>query len=257
MFNFRLYPNMTKAIIPNKINLSTTSFANSFYNMTNLIHAEVPNEKITNMSRMYYNCTNLTDAPVCGSRVTNMRSAYCNCTKLTGSPVCGDAVTNMQFTYQGCTNLTGAGACGNKVTQMYKTYEGCTNLTGPAIVGENVSSIVDAYNGCINLAGNAYIYSTNLHTNSIGHCFEGRNTSSRLNIYLPMNSTTATSFAYNSDPEITPSVPGGATQGFGVIHIVNPVTWTTNSEGYYYNTEYNIYVYPVENVAVARAANGD
>lgn len=258
MFNFRLYPNMTKAIIPNKINLSTTSFANSFYNMTNLIHAEVPNEKITNMSRMYYNCTNLTDAPVCGSRVTNMRSAYLNCTNLTGSPVCGDAVTNMWYTYQGCTNLTGAGACGNSVKEMYKAYEGCTNLTGPAVIGQNVTLIADAYNGCVNLAGNAYVYSPNIEWNSMSNCFEGRNTSSRLNIYLPANTSTSRSFAYHSYQETHNIDGGGTSMGLTIHHIVNEVTWTTNIEGfYYYNTLHNIYVYPVENVAAARAANGD
>ena len=258
MFNFQLYPKMTKAIIPNKINLSTTSFANSFYNMTNLIHAEVPHERITNMSRMYYNCINLTDAPVCGPRVTNMYAAYCNCTNLTGSPVCGDAVTNMWYTYQGCTNITGAGACGNRVKEMYKAYEGCTNLTGPAIVGENVSTIVNAYRDCVNLAGNAYIYSPNIHINSMSNCFEGRNLSSRLNIYIPANTNTADSFRYNSYQEYENANGSGTTTGLYVMHIVNEVYWTINSAAnYYYSPKHNIYVYPVENVAAARAANGD
>jgi hypothetical protein len=37
------------------------------------------------------------------------------------------------------------------------------------------------------------------------------------------------------------------------------ITWTdeTATNGYYYNTAHNIYIYPVANVAEARAANGD
>ena len=37
------------------------------------------------------------------------------------------------------------------------------------------------------------------------------------------------------------------------------ITWTddTATNGCYYNTYYNIYIYPVENVAAARTANGD
>ena len=39
----------------------------------------------------------------------------------------------------------------------------------------------------------------------------------------------------------------------------NTITWTddTATNGCYYNTSYNIYIYPVANVAEARVANGD
>jgi hypothetical protein len=41
--------------------------------------------------------------------------------------------------------------------------------------------------------------------------------------------------------------------------IGSAITWTddTTTNGCYYNTAYNIYIYPVENVAAAREANGD
>jgi hypothetical protein len=37
------------------------------------------------------------------------------------------------------------------------------------------------------------------------------------------------------------------------------ITWTddTATNGCYYNTSYNIYIYPVANVAEAKIANGD
>jgi hypothetical protein len=37
------------------------------------------------------------------------------------------------------------------------------------------------------------------------------------------------------------------------------ITWTndTATNGCYYNTAYNIYIYPVANVAEAKIANGD
>jgi hypothetical protein len=37
------------------------------------------------------------------------------------------------------------------------------------------------------------------------------------------------------------------------------ITWTddTATNGCYYNTQYNIYIYPVDDVAAARTANGD
>jgi hypothetical protein len=36
------------------------------------------------------------------------------------------------------------------------------------------------------------------------------------------------------------------------------VTWTNDTtNNSIYNTQYNIYIYPVENVAAAREANGD
>jgi hypothetical protein len=73
------------------------------------------------------------------------------------------------------------------------------------------------------------------------NCFAGKNNARRLNIYIPENSTTNTVFAYNNSRSIA-----------GLLG----VTWTI-TDAYYYNTAYNIYVYPVSNVAAARSANGD
>jgi hypothetical protein len=39
----------------------------------------------------------------------------------------------------------------------------------------------------------------------------------------------------------------------------SPITWTDDfaTNGCYYNTSYNIYIYPVANVEATRIANGD
>jgi hypothetical protein len=64
-----------------------------------------------------------------------------------------------------------------------------------------------------------------------------------LNIYVPENSTTNNTIYFNT----------------GSRSIVNNIiTWTNDSSNNrYYNTNYNIYIYPVANVEAARIANGD
>jgi hypothetical protein len=61
-----------------------------------------------------------------------------------------------------------------------------------------------------------------------------------LNLYVPINSNTLTAFQGSSP------------------YANEKLTWTNSpSNDYFYNTQYNIYVYPVANVAAAREANGD
>lgn len=62
-----------------------------------------------------------------------------------------------------------------------------------------------------------------------------------LNIYVPNNSNSLSTILNGSS-------------------IVNsPITWANDmaTNNRYFNTAYNIYIYPVENVANARLANGD
>ena len=150
--------------------------------------------------------------------------------------VCGSNVTNMAYAYRNCSNLTTA-VCGLNVTNMSHTYSNCPKLT-IAICGPNVTYMNNTYQSCRNVQGNMYVYS-----NVVNHwkgCFSGRNTSNRLNIYMHNNSTSLNE-AINSASKIT-----GA----------NTTTWT-QVENYYYNTTYNIYIYPVSNVEASRIANRD
>ena len=72
------------------------------------------------------------------------------------------------------------------------------------------------------------------------NCFFNRNTSNRLNIYLPENSTTLTTALIKNTSSMTGS----------------KITWTQDGVNYY-NTIANIYLYPVANVEATRLANGN
>jgi hypothetical protein len=283
MINFRQYYDMTKCIIPNNVTLTNTDFSFAFqdlyyglqlqefsipdsvicidgicqnckqlttavcgpnvtgmeaayincYNLTTAVCG--PN--VTDMARAYQNCYNLTTAE-CGEKVTKMYDTYSNCKNLT-TAVCGPNVTDMRYAYQNCTNLTTA-VCGPNVTDMEYAYSDCTNLT-TAVCGPNVTDMAYAYEGATNIQGNAYVYSPNIH--AAVKVFGNRNISNMLNIYIPSNSTTLTHFqSTNSQTSI----------------VASSITWTNSiSNDYFYNTYYNIYIYPVENVAAAREANGD
>ena len=124
---------------------------------------------------------------------------------------------------------------------MYFAYCNCYNLTGSPACGENVTNMQGTYSNCKNLYGNSYFYSSNV--SAVQNCFYGRNTANILRIYTVKNSTTMTTLLKNDATSLV-----GAT-----------ITWTddTATNGCYYNTQYNIYIYPVEDVAAARTANGD
>ena len=257
MINFKAYPQLTEINIPDLVRSSTTSYYNAFRGMTNLqkisnIHKNVTNmayayqyctnlttavcgPNVTNMRNAYNNCRNLTTA-VCGPNVTDMGGAYYNCTNLT-TAVCGNKVTNMSYAYQNCTNLTTA-VCGPNVTNMSYAYQNCTNLT-TAVCGPNVTNMSYAYQNCTNIQGNVYFYSNNI--SNMVSCFNGRNNSKMLNIYVHNGSTTLSKCIDTSS-------------------LTNKYTiWTdaTSTNGCYYNTTRNIYIYPVANVEEARIANGD
>ena len=236
----------------------------AYYNCTNLT-TTVCGDNVTNMSSVYYNCTNLTTA-VCGNNVTNMYNTYSGCLKLT-TAVCGPNVTDMSDAYENCTNLTIA-VCGPNVTNMCGAYSKCTNLTiavcGPnvtnmdsayknctnlttAVCGPNVTAMgyeyqgnFGAYYNCPNIQGNSYLYSPNV--NVVRDCFRGRNTSNMLNIYVQENSTTMNTCLISNTYSLTGST----------------ITWTNDStNNRYYNTQANIYIYPVANVYQAKIDNGD
>jgi hypothetical protein len=124
---------------------------------------------------------------------------------------------------------------------MAGTYTGCTSLT-KAACGPNVTTFSNVYNNCKNIQGNFYCYSPEI-SYAFG-CFRGRgkDTSSRLNIYIPVNSTTETSMRISDARSI----------------LAASVTWANDTaNNCFYNSSYNIYIYPVEDVTAARVANGD
>jgi hypothetical protein len=93
----------------------------------------------------------------------------------------------------------------------------------------------NTYYGCNNITGNTYFYSNNI--TNVCNCFYGRNNSTRLNIYVHANTTTNTTVMTAS----TSSLVG------------SEITWIddTATNGCHYNTQYNIYVYPVASVKEA------
>jgi hypothetical protein len=81
------------------------------------------------------------------------------------------------------------------------------------------------YHTCKNLsAGNHYWYSNNV--SNAFCCFDGKNNSRRYNIHVPANSKTLNTCLNNESSLVGASI-----------------TWT-NAGSYYYNTAYNIYIYP-------------
>jgi hypothetical protein len=175
------------------------------------------------MSVAYCNCQLLTGNPVCGNKVTTLWQTYKNCENLTGSPVCGELVTDMHNAYHNCKKLTGSPVVGNNVTDMSNAYQNCFNLTGSPVCGPNVIDMSYAYHNCKNLYGDMYVRS--YFVDNVEGCFLYRNNSRRLNIYIPANApTTATFFKSDSG-------------------LIDGITWT-NSGTNFYNTAYNIYVYP-------------
>ena len=238
MMNFKAYNNVTKIVIPNNVQLSYNSFYNQFSWMKKLQSVSLPNS-VNSLGHTFENCLSLNMSPWCGENVTNMAYTYCNCYNLTGSPVCGNNVTDMTSTYYNCCNLTGSPVCSNNVIDMSEAYRNCYNLTGSPVCGNNVTNMYGAYYGCSNLTSNGYFYSNNI--SNMESCFGNRNTSTYLNLYLPSNSTSLTTALINNT--------------FSLVGM--EITWTddTATNNCYYNTQYNIYIYPVENVAAARAAN--
>lgn len=122
---------------------------------------------------------------------------------------------------------------------MGYAYKDCHNLTGSPVCGKNVTGMAYTYYNCTNLHGNAYFYSNSV--SNVVNCFYGRNVSNRLNIYVHSGSTTNTTVLYNDSKSLVGS----------------PITWVDDysTNGCYYNTSYNIYIYPVVNVAAARLIN--
>jgi hypothetical protein len=146
----------------------------------------------------------------------------------------------MSNTYYNCTNLSGAPAYGNNVINMTNAYYNCRYLTGSAICGENTQYLTNTFYNCKNIGANAYFYSNKII--NIKGCFANKNNSRRLNIYYPANSVTHNTL---HNYILTNS------------SIVNAnITWT-NMTTYSYNKTYNIYLYPVENVASTKLANKD
>jgi hypothetical protein len=95
------------------------------------------------------------------------------------------------------------------------------------------------YGDCSKILRNAYFYSANVST--VANCFLNKALTKRLDIYVPANSTTLNTCLSTSS---TKSLIGKS------------ISWGKGGN-VYSNIQYKIYIYPVENVAAAREANGD
>ena len=144
----------------------------------------------------------------------------------------------MSGAYKNCHNITGSPVCGDNVTDISSAYYNCYNLTGSPVCGNNVTNMYGTYKNCKNIGANAYFYSTKV-SNAV-NCFYGKNNTKQLNIYVPTNSITNTTVHHSN-----------------YISLVGEYITYTDAGTYQYNTAYNIYIYPVENVAAAREQNGD
>lgn len=213
-------------------------------------------EKVINMYYTYTNCHSLTGSPTCGNNVINMSGTYRNCRSLTGTAACGKNVTDMSFAYANCYyNLTTA-ACGENVINMAYAYSNCKNLT-TAACGANVINMTNAYPYCYHLRGNGYFYSNKV--NSVRNCFIYKDNSKILNLYVP-------STGYNSTHNTLATCLINNTYSLVGANITwSPIDYTSSysaraitTNKAYYNTSYNIYIIPVDDVSyVANSiANG-
>jgi hypothetical protein len=139
----------------------------------------------------------------------------------------------MSCTYENCYKLIGFPVCGNKVTSMFMTYANCYNLTGSPVCGNNVTDMSWTYFGCFNLsAGSIYMRSNNI--SSAWGCFSGKNNFNRYNIYAHPNTTTWNTLSINNSSSLVGTF----------------ITWTNDTTtGGFYNTTYNIYIYPFINIS--------
>jgi hypothetical protein len=206
-------------------------FDGAYFNCYKLTGSPVCTNKITSMNNAYYNCTNLTGPAVCGTNVVNMVNTYAYCSKINRA-VCSNSVKLFEHAYRNCTNIP-TGVCGASVTTMNNSYAGCTNIT-TGTIGPNVVTARNAYSNCTKLK-NLYIYSNKIKEPY--NIVRGKSNSVRLNIYFP---STGPNTYYNTHYSIIEDMYYGSITGTNI-------TWTQSGSNYY-NTAYNIYLYPVSNV---------
>ena len=212
-------------------------YMNNAYRNVRTSKDPVCGEKVQQFAYAYANSLASNNA-ACGSQVTNMQYAYYNCRRITQA-ACGDNVVNMAYSYWGCTNLKNSFVCGNKVTDMSFAYYNCNNrIKSPPVCGASVKNMYYAYGEtAANMSGNAYFYSSQVNNATL--CLRNKSNSYRLNIYVPANSTTLSTIIRNT------------------TNFCGPSTNFTKTNSYYRSSRYNVYLYPVDDVAAIRAANGD
>ena len=211
-----------------------------FNQSSNLVSVYSMPSTIDNMYRTFQRCINLTGTPesiLPTFKGTNMRAAFNYCRNITGNPVCGSSVKDMAYAYASCINLTGSPVCGPSVEDMAYAYSDCLNLTGDIACEKNVINMCGTYYNCTNLFNNdVYLYSNKI--NNIANCFYGKNNSTMLNIHLYANGYNSTHNTLNSC--LTQPLAG------------NLISWTNDATNRrYYNTSYNIYLYPTDIVSQA------
>lgn len=209
---------------------NVTDFSFSYFNCRSLSGPAVCGDNVVTMQSAYYQCKNLTGDAAVGNNVINMQSAYVGCSLLAGQPVCGPNVVNMYMGYWSCGNLAGYPVCGDNVRNFRQAYSHCYNLTGEPVCGPNVTDMYSSYSHCYNMTGNCYILSDNI-TNA-GLCFEERNNTTELHLYVNKNTLSYDAFMRNDYMSIT-----GTT-----------MNWTKFDDSTQFSLFYNIYLHAVDNV---------
>ena len=238
------YISIFYTIMKNNINLSNFySGRSTVPENVDFSNVKVP-KNVKSLSGLLANCNNLKTVNMNGfdfNEVDDASGIYRGCSNLVSvdfNNVNFNNIKDISEMCYDCYNLTGSPVCGDNVTNMNDTYYNCYNLTGSPVCGPNVTNMYEAYYSCPNLYGNSYFYSKNV--SNMCNCFCGRNTSNMLNIYVYNNSTTMNTCLYTDASSMV-----GAN-----------ITWVYDNNRYY-NTSYNIYIYPVEDVYNARINNGD
>lgn len=233
-------PNKTHLIVPDDPVLWIYNDRLVKAHLNQITHLIVPQNVVCYFSGggafggYFRNDTCLEYVDISGSYQSHYTNDFCNCTNLKYVKIGPNAIY-MENAFNNCTNLTSA-VCSEETLTMASTYYNCTNLT-EAICGNKVANMSNCYARCINIKGDAYFYSKDIY--NAHRCFYGRNTSNRLNIYIPKDSDSVNVLTL---PDSASSITG------------NQISWTYDIRCCY-NTLENIYIYPVDDVEEAKKDN--
>ena len=203
--------------IPNFDTSNVTDMGDMFrdcYNLTTVPNFDTSN--VTDMGYMFNYCRNLTTVPNFDtSKVTNMINMFYGCNLTTIPTFDTSNVTDMYGMFAYCYNLTTVPNFNtSKVTNMINMFYGCNNLiTIPTFDTSNVTDIHNMFLNCTNIRGDLYIESSNV--SNARDLFENC-TAYTKNIYCHANTTT--------------------------YHTIY-----RNIGRNYYNSDWNAYLYTMEN----------
>jgi hypothetical protein len=119
------------------------------------------------------------------------------------------------------------------VTNLHNTFKNCANIGGKVRVGTGVTFMNNCFANCTSENfKNIYVLSNKI-SGANGAFYNVANTT-RHNIFIPNTGTTMTRFLYSNSYSIA----------------ARAITWTNDmtNNGCHYNTQYNLYIYPMDYV---------